>query len=184
MPRAPLIQAGHSPTRLFLAYARDDRPLAEKFVTALKQHGYSTWWDTDIPVGASFQDSIVGALEASKFVLVLWSNNGVQSNWVHAEARWALEQSKLVGLTTEPITVPLGHGIAPTLSFENWDGSTSHPAFLRLLQTVGGSAHENATHPIRLHSQEKEQIRLHWLITGAILLFCLGLALGAVFAFR
>jgi hypothetical protein len=186
VPRAPLIQTGDSPTRLFLGYAREDRPLAEKFVDALKQHGFSTWWDPEIPVGASFQDSIVGALEASKFVLVLWSNNGVQSNWVQAEARWALERSKLVGLTTEPVTVPLGLGVAPTLSFENWDGSTTHPAFLRLLQTVGSSANENVMRLMPAMERMK-QIRLRRLVAMAFLvfsIFCIGLALGVAFTLQ
>jgi TIR domain len=177
VPRDPLIQTGDSPTHLFLGYSREDQPIAEKLVNALKQHGFSMWWDPEIPVGASFQDSIVGALEASKFVLVLWSNKGVQSNWVQAEARWALEQSKLVGLTTEPVTVPLGLGVAPTLSFEAWDGSTKHPAFLRLLQTLGGSVNEDVT-PDIAPSMVTAKRRLRFIVAGAILVFCFGLALG------
>jgi hypothetical protein len=117
-------------------------------------------------------------LSASKFVLVLWSNEGVQSNWVQAEARWALEQSKLVGLTTEPVRVPLGLGVAPTLNFENWDGSTTHPAFLRLLQTVGGFANPNVTHLIGSSLERTKRARMRRLVAMAIIVFCLGLALG------
>jgi len=178
-PRAPLVQTGNSPKRLFLGYARHDQAIAERLVAALKQEGFSTWWDPEIPIGSSFEDSIVGALEASQFVLVLWSNRGVRSSWVQEEAQWALEQSKLVGLVIEHVSVPLGFRAAPALGFENWDGTTTDPAFRLLLQALGGPAKEDV-----LKRSVTESRRRRILVATAILLFCLGLVIGLAIAFQ
>ena len=186
--RPPLIQTGQSPTKVFVGYARNDRSIAEKLVSGLEQQGFSLWWDPDIPIGASFEDSIVDALESSKAVVIIWSSSGVQSNWVQAEARWALERSKLVGVTTEAVSVPVGLGVAPTIDLREWDGSSGQPAFNRLLNTISGfpeDAHANTIRPaLDRANARKRSMRLRLLVVGGILLFILGLILGVILVTR
>jgi hypothetical protein len=34
---------------IFISYAREDRPRAEAIAKALEEHGWSVWWDWNIP---------------------------------------------------------------------------------------------------------------------------------------
>jgi len=46
---------------VFITYSRNDREQAAK-IEALRQQGWSVWWDDGIPVGQSFDRVIEDAL--------------------------------------------------------------------------------------------------------------------------
>ena len=43
---------------IFISYARADRPRAEAIAKALEEHGWSVWWDWNIPGGEAFRQVI------------------------------------------------------------------------------------------------------------------------------
>ncbi|MBZ5656459.1 MAG: toll/interleukin-1 receptor domain-containing protein [Acidobacteriia bacterium] len=134
--RPALIRSGDSPRKIFLGYARPDHQIAEKLVRALQEHRFSAWWDFQIPIGATFQDTILGTLESAEIVLIIWSQIGVHSPWVLAEAQWALERRKLVSARIQPLTIPAGLEGAPNVDLEDWDGSARSVTFVRLLEAI------------------------------------------------
>ncbi len=77
---------------VFLSYATEDRPLAERLAAALEKAGLSVWWDRYIRGGSEFSQDIERELEAAGKVLVLWSKSGNRSRWVRDEASAAAER--------------------------------------------------------------------------------------------
>lgn len=43
---------------IFVSYSSKDRDRAEAIATALAQHGWSVWWDGQIPIGKRFDEII------------------------------------------------------------------------------------------------------------------------------
>jgi hypothetical protein len=58
------------------------------------------WWDKHLLGGASFRQQIDTALDQSQVVVVIWTKNSIESQWVHAEAEHALRDKKLIGIRT------------------------------------------------------------------------------------
>ena len=56
---------------------------------ALKSLQWSVWWDRDIAVGQSFDETIERQLKEAKSVVTLWSQASVDRPWVRNEARAA-----------------------------------------------------------------------------------------------
>jgi hypothetical protein len=85
---------------VFVSYshAQADADLAARIVAALKADGIAVWWDGLIPVATDFDVSIDTALHGAGCVLVLWTEHSVQSRWVKAEARAALEVGTLLSV--------------------------------------------------------------------------------------
>lgn len=97
--------------QIFLSYAREDKKAAEFYAKALESEGYSVWWDHKIIPGLSFNKAIEERLNACSCMVVLWSHNSINSNYVNDEATVAHESEKLVSALiddtpTEAISFP------------------------------------------------------------------------------
>lgn len=82
-------------SRIFLSYSRRDGAYANqlhKLLDRLQVHGFLD--QADIAAGARFDEYIRDAIRDSDAVVVLLSENSVQSNWVMAEvgAAWTLDK--------------------------------------------------------------------------------------------
>ncbi len=102
-----------SPADVVVSYSRRDSALAEPLIKYLRGEGINVWWDRELYSGEDLHDAIVAALDASKAVIVIWSDAAVTSHWVRDEARRAAKKSKLItahvpGFDLEKI--PLGFG--------------------------------------------------------------------------
>jgi len=107
---------------LFLSYARDDRPRAEKLADVLTKTGYTVWWDALIEGGAQYATSIRQALETADVVIVLWSKNSVESDWVRDEAALGRDRHRLVPLTLDGTAPPLGFRQYQAIDLSHWRG--------------------------------------------------------------
>lgn len=76
------------------------------------------------------------ALEAASSVIILWSTEGVRSQWLLAEAQWALDRGLLMTALLEPVSPPPGFRSAPTSDLSDWDGRHGHPEVNRLFQSM------------------------------------------------
>jgi hypothetical protein len=74
--------------KVFLSFAGNDRPMAERLAADLLPHGVETFIDADdIPPGADLVLSINKAMAESDHYVLLWSRNCLDRPWVEAE--WA-----------------------------------------------------------------------------------------------
>ena len=93
---------------IFLSHASEDREFVERLAQALKQQGFSVWWDRAIQVGTRFDHEIDKALREAACVLVVWSRASTESEWVRDEASEGLSRDILVPLQIEDCQLPLG----------------------------------------------------------------------------
>lgn len=122
-----------SGTDLFLSYSRPDVAKIEMLAAKLEQSGWSVWWDRQIKTGTSFDKVIEKALTDARAVIVAWSQTSVESDWVRAEAAYALEKNKLLPVRLDDATPPLRFINTQTVNFSAWDGSEGGQAYLTLV---------------------------------------------------
>jgi TIR domain len=137
-----------SPT-IFLSYARHDQRCAERLATVLSAKGLSVWWDRKIHAGRSYERVIEEALAQARIVVVLWSRFSVESDWVRAEASYALETNKLLPLNIDRTRLPLRFRPVQTISLTNWDKAQNTSEWALLFEEIDqrlGSSDE----PVRL----------------------------------
>lgn len=66
---------------IFISYANEDRSRVRPLADALSGHGWSVWWDREIPAGRTFDQVIAEALAGARCVLVVRSRDSVRSDW-------------------------------------------------------------------------------------------------------
>jgi hypothetical protein len=81
---------------IFISYSKEDRGKAKDIAEALKQQGFSVWWDRSILPGETFDTVIEEALDAAKCVIVLWSKTSVYKEWVRTEASEGKQRGILI----------------------------------------------------------------------------------------
>jgi formylglycine-generating enzyme required for sulfatase activity len=86
---------------IFISYARADRKRVRTFAEALEKRGWRVWWDQRIRSGSSFDRVIEQALSEARCIVVIWSQNSVESDWVRVEAGDGLERDILVSISIE-----------------------------------------------------------------------------------
>jgi len=139
---------------LFLSYARDDEAYARRLASALKQSGYTIWWDALIQGGAAYSRSIAEALETADVVIVLWSARSIESDWVRDEAGQGRERHRLVPLSIDGSKPPLGFRQYQVIDISRWHGRKNAPemaAIERAIESVLGNdqaAHQQPAVPV------------------------------------
>ena len=95
--------------QVFLSYQKQDRELAKRVVKALGRHGITTWWDDALSPKESWDRTIEREIAAARHVLVLWTNNSIESDWVRIEATYGKTSrpSKLVQARFDQCAVPM-----------------------------------------------------------------------------
>ena len=81
---------------IFLSYANEDRESARALAGVLESAGWTVWWDRRIPAGRTWRSMIEEALKEMHGMVVLWSTNSVESDWVKEEAEEARALGKLI----------------------------------------------------------------------------------------
>jgi hypothetical protein len=96
---------------VFISYSQQDRDVAKALADFLSECGYDLWWDYELVGGVKFRNKIRAELEAAKAVVVIWTQNSVDSDWVIEEAEDAKHSKKLVATRTKDLdyrNIPLG----------------------------------------------------------------------------
>lgn len=123
-------------SRLFISHSHSDRAEASSFARLLQDLGYDVWWDFEISGGTEFRNEIDQKLDQSDVVLVLWSPESVQSNWVVEEAQDGLSRGTLLPITIKNTQPPRGFREIQALDFTAWDGEVDAPELQLLLSTL------------------------------------------------
>jgi TIR domain len=123
---------------IFLSYSQRDSSTVQALATALSGQGLSVWIDrTGIQEGDAYDTQIEDAIAQTRVVIVLWSKNSVRSQWVRAEAAYALGKHKLLPILIEQCDPPLQFLHIQTIDFVGWHGAGNSEAFTRLVAALG-----------------------------------------------
>jgi len=118
---------------LFISYSQKDMATVKSLTAILQQSGWSVWFDQELKAGATFDRVIEEALSNARAVIVAWSKNSVNSDWVRAEAAFALQSAKLFPVRLDDVALPLRFIHVHTLDLSTWDGSANHHALQALV---------------------------------------------------
>ena len=107
---------------IFLSYAHADKAKAQRIASALEKSGYVVWWDALIEGGSRFAKSIDDALDKADAVVVLWSKDSIESDWVKDEASHARDRQRLVPISLDGSHPPLGFRQYQMIDLSQWRG--------------------------------------------------------------
>ena len=124
------------PPTVFLSYARADQKQATKLVAALEAAGLDVWWDAKIEGGATFAKSIEAALGSCDVVVVGWTRTSVDSDWVRDEAAKGRDLRKLVPVSFDGTTAPLGFGQIHSIDLSRWRGDAEGDEIAGLIRAI------------------------------------------------
>ncbi len=118
---------------IFISYAREDSGRVVALVKLFEDQGWSIWWDRDnLLTGKQLDKEIEQAIQGAACVLVCWSKDSIDADWVIAEAAEAIEQNKLMPVTLDRVKPPLRFRPYNAIDFSEWDERASHFAYQRL----------------------------------------------------
>ncbi len=133
---------------IFISYAREDEPTAQRLRDVLASQGWDVWRDREgIATGSQWSASIEKALHDAKCVVVLWSVPALSSLFVRDEAEIGRNANKLVPVQIDNIELPIGFRGIQTANLMNWQGDLDHPEYRKLVAAIAdrvGAAKEQA----------------------------------------
>jgi hypothetical protein len=107
---------------VFVSYSRANRDRIVTVSDNLEEAGYSVWWDSALAPGDDYALLIEQQIDASRCVVVAWSETARQSLWVRAEANEALDAGKLVQINLDRTRLPLPYSALNFVDFSAWGG--------------------------------------------------------------
>lgn len=132
---------------VFLSYARENRPEAERLASALESERWSVWWDRTTAPGQAFAKLIQQQVKDARCVVVLWSLASIESDWVFNEAETGRRRGVLIPALIEqmdPSDIPLVFQHLQTANLINWSGDQSHTEYRALISAVESLVTRNA----------------------------------------
>ena len=172
---------------IFLSYAREDRRTASSFADAFAEHGWSVFWDRDIPTGRPFDRVIEHELGVAKCAIVLWSEHSVGSNWVRSEARAASRREVLHPVLIDEVGIPLEFSGLQAANLIGWQRGAQSDEYDRLLADLSVAITGRprpGVDPPRLPPRKRSSHQYgKWLPSSVAVVVLLG-AIGAAFLLR
>lgn len=154
---------GREVADIFLSYQHLDRALAERMAALLQQAGLTVWWDDDVTPREEWDRTIEREIAAAKFVLVLWTRNSVESNWVRIEANYGKDcrPRKLVQARFDGCSIPMGYSLIQHIDLSRSDpaGDRAWSKLLSWLGVVPRESHAPTPPPSPAASQSTETYR-------------------------
>ena len=135
---------------VFLSYAREDRAKARKLAQALQSCGWEIWWDEHIQPGDNFDRVIEQTLVRSTCVVVLWSSQSVDSDFVRSEARWAAKQGRIIPVFLDRVELPIEFSSYQVLDLIGWP-SNGTEGYDQLVADLGR----------RLNKENRSKVSVH-----------------------
>jgi hypothetical protein len=118
---------------IFISYSRGDRANVAVLAAHLQAKGLRIWWDPEIPPGEKFDRVIARALVSCKVVLVAWSANSIDSDWVLNEADEGRRRKILLPVLLDTVEIPLGFRRVQACDLRHWKGDPEHIELRRLM---------------------------------------------------
>jgi TolB-like protein/Flp pilus assembly protein TadD len=121
---------------VFISYARSTASQAQMVAEALRGLGYGVWLDDALPAHLAFADVIEERLQAAKAVVVIWSADAVNSQWVRSEANRAREDGKLIQVTIDGERLPMPFEQIHCADLSEWSGDPAAPEWKLVLSSI------------------------------------------------
>ena len=134
---------------VFISYRRSDRPIAEALYRALKEEGLDIWWDGGLQAGETFDEKIHALLQSSKAVVVLWSPEAIESEWVRGEGTIGRERGVLVPVMVKPVNIPVPFNLIHTADLCDWRGDRSDPVYQGVVTRIKELASKQLVKPLK-----------------------------------
>ncbi len=115
---------------VFVSYDSDDRARVEPLVRELETAGFEVWWDRQINAGESFDRTIEQELSSASCVLVVWSKNSIDSDWVREEAEEGQRRGILIPVLIDECQIPLGFRRVQAEQLIDWPDSSLNASSL------------------------------------------------------
>lgn len=122
---------------IFISYSRNDRDRCTAIRDHLEALKVSVWFDAGIGAGSSFDREIEREIEAAKALLVLWTEESAESDWVRNEARTGKERSGLIAVQLRPCQLPLEFRSVQAEVLEEGAEGTDNLVWLNILNRIG-----------------------------------------------
>lgn len=132
---------------VFVSYSRRDRDRVAPLVAALESQGWSVWWDPAIGPGQEFDRLIAAELAMASAVLVVWTDDSVQSRWVRGEARDGADRGILVPVRIGNASLPIDFRALHTIDLADSAGAASSPQFRDAVRALGGLLRRSGNEP-------------------------------------
>jgi hypothetical protein len=154
--------------QIFLSYSSEDRDRVLPLVEALEDDGYSVWWDREIRPGPSFDREIEKAIGEASCVVVVWSENAVESEWVRSEVEEGVRRDVLVPVIFDAVLPPLAYRRRQSADLSDWQGKRDgeYEKLLSGIQAVlaqEGNEKDHGTIPAgheTTHRKRRQRIRV------------------------
>jgi formylglycine-generating enzyme required for sulfatase activity len=124
---------------IFLCYSRTDLAVASQLAQRLRAEGWSVFLDLNTRVGQRWHKAIEAELDSARAVVVLWSEESRDSDFVLEEADYGKSKNILFPAFIEQVKFPYGFRRIQTADLIGWAGEAEHPGLEQLLE------------PLRLH---------------------------------
>ena len=121
---------------IFVSYKKEDRPIVERFVTALKAAGKDVWWDNALTPNEAWDAMIERQIAAARVVIVLWSPRSIHSDWVRSEAHYAQDHHKIVPVMIEGCSIPLAFMLRQAVDLTDGKFGPGNPNWTKLLEWI------------------------------------------------
>jgi adenylate cyclase len=121
---------------VFVSYCRTSAQVAEQVAGALSSIGYDVWRDDQLPAHRAYGDVIEENLRAARAVVVLWSSDACQSQWVRAEADYARQAGTLVQASLDGTMPPLPFNQIQCADLSGWEGDKNCAGWRKIEHSV------------------------------------------------
>lgn len=128
---------GRGSADVFISYKREERADIERIAERLRGMGLTLWFDTKLASGASFDEEINREVRGAKCVLVCWSPDAIQSEWVRAEASIGRERNVLAAVMLRPTQLYPPFNLVHAEDLSTWRGEDLHPGWLNIQARIG-----------------------------------------------
>ena len=124
-------------SEIFVSYAHTQQRAARQLTSALSALGWTAWWDWNIGVSKEWRTELDSQLDAAACIVVLWSADSMQSEFVLYEARAAQSAQKLIQVLLEPLQPPAEFASFQAVNLVGWpNGEPFHAGFDRLRAAI------------------------------------------------
>jgi pimeloyl-ACP methyl ester carboxylesterase len=147
---------------VFVSYASEDRETVREIVAGLESAGLEVWWDRAIGAGASFDREIEQALDAAGCVVVVWTANSVDSDWVRAEAYEGLNRGVLLPVSVGAVRPPLAFRQMQTI-----DASNGHQVLLDAVRQILPESRAKTDHAPKIrYATTSDNVKIAYVLQG------------------
>lgn len=119
---------------IFLSYGHADRDRAEVLAVALASR-FSVWWDKDLDAACTWRKELEEQIDAARCVLVLWTQQSREKEFVRSEASRAAQRRTLLQVCLDDGDVPLGFSESQWIDLRAWSGEGDDPLLIEALMT-------------------------------------------------